>query len=308
MLVLPLMSIFLVGCNGSSSPFSEDSYIPRGMEVSHPIIRALKAEEIELLDTLPDSDKVIKEMVVTGEYRNLSLERMASHASSETPNERFSTRREIKIYENDVRVDKQMQLQHTLLRDSDIRFSATLDTYTALNDEETEVDITSDLTDAAGERSIELTTSPYVALDDHDTYFALECFTYYRSQFTDEIIGAASDGLAAIIEVETATNTRAAPFTFDDGSQFLTEYNTLIEMYLARGVDADTEEEYYYVDYFRIYEELSIVSEPIPTLTTTPVTYLDQPILLEYSEMVLETSVETNGNFVTSGIPVPEED
>jgi hypothetical protein len=247
-------------------------------------------------------------MVITLEGRSFALKALPSHALSTTSNQRDSIRIDNKIYDNGVRISKMSEFTHDLYIGSDISWSSSMNIYAVVNEEQDQISVTSQEIDTDKVEVVENVTNAYDPLVDHDSYFLLSAFGAYSDDFNNGIIGVTESGEVASILVNTNVTDRDHALPFDDGSKFITKTETIYEIYLSKGVDEDTDNEYYYLSYYRAYAGAWIISKEVPTNVEKAITYLDRPIFLGFEEMIVITSTTSNGNFVTSEIPVPTEE
>ena len=304
LLLWSLLSLFIVGCNGSDSPFADDEYQPIGMTPTHQIVRPMNAEEEELLDdSFATTDMLLNSISMKAESRFFAKKALPNHITASTYDERISINYDWKRYENDVVVIEQDVLSQKLYTGSLISSMFNLAYYAALNDDDTEVTTTIDITDEGGDNVVTSNTSAYDQSTDYEQYFVSDLQDEIWDNVYDGYVGTTDNDLIAAIIVESSVTDIADAVQMDDGSRYIIETNNLFEAYFAKGVLDDEVTEYYYVSYARIYTENLIVSEAIPNIASESITYLSRPIVLAYNEQIISASVASNGNFVTSQIP-----
>lgn len=304
LLLWPLLSLFIVGCNGSDSPFADDEYQPIGMTPTHQIVRPINAEEEELLDdSFATTDMLLNSISMKAESRFFAKKALPNHITASTYDERISINYDWKRYENDVVVIEQDVLTQKLYTGSLISSMFNLAYYAALNDDDTEVTTTIDITDEGGDNVVTSNTSAYDQSTDYEQYFVSDLQDEIWDNVYDGYVGTTDNDLIAAIIVESSVTDIADAVQMDDGSRYIIETNNLFEAYFAKGVLDDEVTEYYYVSYARIYTENLIVSEAIPNIASESITYLSRPIVLAYNEQIISASIASNGNFVTSQIP-----
>ena len=304
LLLWSLLSLFIVGCNGSDSPFADDEYQPIGMTPTHQIVRPMNAEEEELLDdSFATTDMLLNSISMKAESRFFAKKALPNHITASTYDERISINYDWKRYENDVVVIEQDVLSQKLYTGSLISSMFNLAYYAALNDDDTEVTTTIDITDEGGDNVVTSNTSAYDQSTDYEQYFVSDLQDEIWDNVYDGYVGTTDNDLIAAIIVESSVTDIADAVQMDDGSRYIIETNNLFEAYFAKGVLDDEVTEYYYVSYARIYTENLIVSEAIPNIASESITYLSRPIVLAYNEQIISASVASNGNFLTSQIP-----
>lgn len=303
-LLWPLLSILLVGCNGSDSPFSNDEYVPIGLTPSQQIIRAMNGEEAELLnESVEETDIFLNSLSIISESRTYAKKALPNHITASTFDQRVSIKVDSKRYENDVMVITQDTLLQKLYTGTLINSSTQAAFYAAVSEDETEITTTADITNDSGNHVVTTNTTAYIEATDYEDYFVFDLGGQVWDNIFDGFIGITEDGSIAALVVETYASDLAGAVTMDDGSRYIVETNSIFEAYLKKGLLDDEVTEYYYVSYARSYVEILIISEAIPNIVTEPITYLKKPILLSYDELVINASTSTNGNFVTSQIP-----
>lgn len=308
-ILLPLLSFFLLGCNGGE-PFANDEYKPKGMTPTHKIVRALSAAELDLFESsIATSDVYLKAYSETLEMRSYEKKALPNHATSSTYDERQSSYFAHKIYENGVFKTDGTQKFERIYQGSTVSAEREATRYGVLNKDASEIALTDDSIDFGGEHLTEVSTLPYVAEDNYDDYFAIDLSPSVWNAVGVCNIGMTSSGFLAATITETETTSLGNLFVASDGSKYIVETNTFFEAYLAKGVDEESEEEYYYVTSSRTYVEDLIISYELQLVADNyVVTYRDKPILLYYEESVIGASTATNNNFAIDTIPVPVDD
>ena len=305
-LLWPLFSLFLIGCNGQGSPFADDEYKPKGLTPTHQIVRALSQEEADLLaNSVVVSDAYLTSANVTMESRSFGKKALPKHITASSCDERTSISLDGKRYENDVMVYSQTTLDQQLYTGTLVTNATNLNYYATLNQDKSEITTTIDITNEGGDRSVTSNASPYSDDTDYNDYFVFDFESQIWDEYGSGLIGVTNSGSLASITANTMVSDIAGAAVMDDGSRFIIETNSLLEICFLKGVLDDEVTEYYYVSYARSYVEYLIVSDEIPNVIGEPISYLSQPILLAYNEQVIQTSIATNGNFVTSQIPEP---
>lgn len=303
-LLLPMLSLFLVGCNGQNSPFDGDTYVAKGMTPSHKIVRNPTNEEKALYeDSRIVSDAYLSSVTQTYEQRLLPKKALPNHITATTCDERSSVTMISKRYDNNVRVLNLDIIEQSLYSGSVINSQSSTDYYLVVNDEETQITSTYDVTGNSGVRTVSADTASYDPATDYATNFNVSFEVGIWNKISSSGLRATADDLIAFIDIETTTTAVVDAYVAEDGSRFIIETNSLFEVYLAKGVDSDSDEEYYYLSYARQYSENLIISEEIPNIVSEPIAYLKKPVLLSYAEEIIVASVASNGNFVTSQIP-----
>ncbi|MFA7068196.1 MAG: hypothetical protein GX816_01555 [Erysipelotrichia bacterium] len=308
MLLLPLLSFFVVGCNGQNAPFTDDQYKPKGMAPTHKIVEVLPSEEEDIFDsTVEESDAYLTAATITSESRFYGKKVFPSHSSVESFDERNSQSNTFTRYENRVSVFKNKEFASRVYEGTLIKKESKEDTYNVLNESEDEIAITTDVTSFDGENHIETNTISYDPLFDYETYFQTNITDFVLLVASGGMIGLTKDKMIAMQDMETSTTPPDAPYIAGDGVGFIVETNSMFEAYFAKRVDNETEEEYYHLASFRLYTEYLVLSEEIPNMANESIVYLTKPVLLGYEETILTTKLTSNGNFVTSTIPQPTE-
>lgn len=302
--LLPMLSVFLVGCNGQNSPFDGDTYVAKGMAPTHKIIRAMTSEE----QTLYEDSRIVSDVKITSltdisEERVLPKKALPSHVTATTYDERSTMSMAFKRYENNAQVVNLEFISQYLYTGSIVTNISSLDYYVVVNDDETELTITADVTSTSGVRTVGATTSAYDPATDYESTFSITLETTVWDKIGSCVMGVTADGHIGAVDITTATTPLIEAYIAGDGSRYIIETNTIFEAYLSKGVDDDTDEEFYYVSYVRSYEEKLIISEAIPNIATEAIVYRDKPILLSFIEEVIVADIATNGNFVTSQVP-----
>ncbi|MFA5762631.1 MAG: hypothetical protein WC931_03525 [Bacilli bacterium] len=304
LILVPLLSFFLVGCNGG--PFANDEYKPKGLTPTHKIIRALSSEEADLFDdSIETSDIYLKSFSRSMEVRYFFKKALPNHLTAETYDYRESGYQAQKIYENDVVVFQNDVMQERIYQGSVVNLEAAIKIYGALNDEETEITLTHDIVETSGEHNVSVETLAYDPLSDYEAYFLinLEAIVWSNIGLCD--IGMTQENTIAASFVTTFVTPIGSPYIADDGSKFIVETNMFFEAYFVKGVDEETEAEYFYLSYSRAYNEALIVSKEVPNIVSEPIEYLDRPILLAYQEEIINASTDSNRNFDKTMIPEP---
>ncbi|MFA5223024.1 MAG: hypothetical protein WC411_01680, partial [Bacilli bacterium] len=170
-ILIPLLSLFLVGCD--AGPFANDEYKPKGMTPTHKIVRALTAEEVAIFDdSTAIADGYLKSFTRSTEMRIYHKKALPSHTTSATYDERASSLQSHKIYENGVFKTELSVENERIYEGSILNAEMNLAYYGVVNDDETEITTTLDLTDQSGEHTIENSTNPFDPIADYDFYFA----------------------------------------------------------------------------------------------------------------------------------------
>jgi|LSQX01.3.fsa_nt_gb hypothetical protein len=306
-ILIPLLSLFLVGCD--AGPFANDEYKPKGMTPTHKIVRALTAEEVAIFDdSTAIADDYLKSFTRSTEMRIYHKKALPSHTTSATYDERASSLQSHKIYENGVFKTELSVENERIYEGSILNAEMNLAYYGVVNDDETEITTTLDLTDQSGEHTIENSTDPFDPITDYDFYFAIDLSTPVWSLIGLCTIGMTDAGLIAATFATNDVTPIGSVYVASDGSRFIVETNTFFEAYFAKGVDDETETEYYYLTQARSYEEKLIISNEVPNIADEPIEYLARPILLSFEEDIITASTATNNNFAIDSIPVPVEE
>lgn len=301
--LVPLLSLFLVGCNGGE-PFANDEYKPKGMTPSHKIVRALNMDETALFDdSIGLTDIYLRSFTQTIEARIYEKKALPNHITSSTFDGRLSESMSHRIYENGVFKTEIRQENELIYQGSTMSSEAQAAYYGVLNEEETEISLTLDLTDESGEHVVAVSTEPYSAEDDYDDYFAIDFSASVWSEVGSCSIGMTEAGLLAATNTTSDVTPPGSEYVAPDGSEFILETNRLFEAYFAKGVDEDSEAEYYYLVSSRIYQENLIISYEVPNIADVAVTYRERPVLLAYQEVIINSSTATNNNFALDSIP-----
>ncbi|MFA5421992.1 MAG: hypothetical protein WC344_04355 [Bacilli bacterium] len=306
LLLWPAFCLFLVGCNGQNDSFLNDEYKPKGMAPTHKIVKALTDDEIAIFDaSVVAADVYVTTANESYEHRDFEKKILASHATSATCDIRYSDTNVFKRYDNDIAVESFSFLYERVYTGTMVR--STYDDKSYSQASSTEITLTLDMTDESLKRTVTSNTNPYNSETDYGEYFVTDLNPEVWSKIGDGIIGFADGGLIANIDVNTEVTPVNNGYLADDGSRFIVERNSIFEAYFTKAVDAETETAFYYPSYVRAYGESLILSEVVPNVATEPITYLKKPVLLNYEEFILTTSLASNGNFVSSDIPEPTE-
>ena len=308
LLFLPLLSVFVVGCNGQNAPFSDDEYKPKGIMPTHKIVDALPSEEEDIFDnTIEDSDAYLTAVTSTNESRFYGKKVFADHSSVESYDERISQTATFARYENGISVNKNRTQKSRVYEGTLIENETKQDTYRVLNETEDEIEITTDVTGYDGKNDVETSTASYNPLSDYEVYFQANVTDLIVLMASGGMIGLTKDKMIAMQDKDTSTTPPNAPYIAGDGAGFIVETNQMFEAYFSKKVDNETEEEYYHLSSFRLYTEYLVLSEEIPNIFDEPIVYLEKPVLLGYEETIFTTKLTSNGNFKTSDIPQPAE-